>query len=146
MAIRPVLQALVLADHIYVDAKSGKKIIAGTFNHLAAPSFPSVFGRTTFAFISLTEVHGTVPITLRYVDLQNGETLLELRNLEMEAPNDPLATVEMVVEIPRFPMPHEGAFAFEVYSNEEPIGSLRIYVTPAEEESETEEAEGTEGS
>ena len=135
MNVRPILQALVLADHVYIDAKTGKKIIAGTFNHLAAPSFPSHFGRTTYAFISMTEVHGTTPVTLRYTDLSTSETLLEIRDLPMEAPNDPLATVEMVVELPRFPMPHEGIFAFEVYAHDEPIGSLRIQVSKSDEES-----------
>jgi hypothetical protein len=134
MNVRPILQSLVLADHIYIDAKTGKKIIAGTFNHLAAPEFPSFFGRTTYAFISMTEVHGNTPVTLKYTDLSNSETLLEIRDLPMEAPNDPLATVEMVVELPRFPMPHEGIFAFEVYAHEEQIGSLRIQVSLSKDE------------
>jgi hypothetical protein len=134
MNVRPILQSLVLADHIYIDAKTGKKIIAGTFNHLAAPEFPSSFGRTTYAFISMTEVHGNTPVTLKYTDLSNSETLLEIRDLPMEAPNDPLATVEMVVELPRFPMPHEGIFAFEVYAHEEQIGSLRIQVSLSKDE------------
>lgn len=135
MNVRPILQALVLADHVYIDAKTGKKIIAGTFNHLAAPEFPSFFGRTTYAFISLTEVHGNLPITLKYTDLSTSETLLEIRDLPMEAPNDPLATVEMVVELPRFPMPHEGTFAFEVYAYDEQVGTLRIQVSHSAEES-----------
>jgi hypothetical protein len=141
MNVRPILQALVLADHIYIDAKTGKKIIAGTFNHLAAPEFPSHFGRTTYAFISMTEVHGNTPVTLKYTDLSNSETLMEIRDLPMEAPNDPLATVEMVVELPRFPMPHEGIFAFEVYAHEEPIGSLRIQVSQSNEEGSPDESE-----
>ena len=152
MSVRPILQALVLADHVYIDAKTGKKIIAGTFNHLAAPEFPSFFGRTTYAFISMTEVHGNLPVTLKYTDLSNSEVLLEIRDLPMEAPNDPLATVEMVVELPRFPMPHEGIFAFEVYAHEEQIGTLRIQVshsadddsTAGEEEADDEEFESEE--
>ena len=138
MNVRPILQALVLADHVYIDAKTGKKIIAGTFNHLAAPEFPSFFGRTTYAFISMTEVHGNTPVTLKYTDLSTSETLLEIRDLPMEAPNDPLATVEMVVELPRFPMPHEGIFAFEVFAHNEQVGTLRIQVSQSAEESSNE--------
>lgn len=141
MNVRPILQALVLADHVYIDAKTGKKIIAGTFNHLASPEFPSFFGRSTFAFISMTEVHGNTSVTLKYTDLSNSETLLEIQNLPMEAPNDPLATVEMVVELPRFPMPHEGIFAFEVYAHEELVGSLRIQVSKSDEETHDDHAE-----
>src|SRR5947208_45463 len=36
-AMKPILQALLLADKIYED-KSGKKIIAGTFNRLLVGS------------------------------------------------------------------------------------------------------------
>jgi hypothetical protein len=144
MDVRPILQALVLADHVYIDAKTGKKIIAGTFNHLAAPEFPSFFGRTTYAFISMTEVHGNLPVTLKYTDLSTSEVLLEIRDLPMEAPNDPLATVEMVVELPRFPMPHEGVFAFEVCVSDEQIGALRIQVSHSAEEGVSEGEEGEE--
>jgi len=144
MNVRPILQALVLADHVYIDAKTGKKIIAGTFNHLAAPEFPSFFGRTTYAFISMTEVHGNLPVTLKYTDLSTSEVLLEIRDLPMEAPNDPLATVEMVVELPRFPMPHEGVFAFEVCVNDEQIGALRIQVSHSAEEGVSGGEEGEE--
>ena len=31
---KPLLQALILADHVYQDAQTGKKVIAGTFNQL----------------------------------------------------------------------------------------------------------------
>lgn len=126
--IKPVLQALVLADHIYIDSKTGKKIIAGTFNHLSSAQFPSQFSRSTFAFISFTEVRGDTSIVLRYVDLASGDILLELKDLQVRS-NDPLATVEMVVEVPRFPMPHEGVFAFEVLAGEEMLGFLRIFVS-----------------
>lgn len=128
MGIRPVLQALVLADHVYIDANTGKKVIAGTFNHLTAQEFPTTFGRNKFAFISLTDVHGKVPVSLRYVDLSTNEPLFEMKDLEVES-SDPLETVEMVVEVPSLPMPHEGAFAFEIHAAGEIVGSLRIFVS-----------------
>jgi len=30
--VKPVLQALILADHVYVDAATGKRVICGTFS------------------------------------------------------------------------------------------------------------------
>ncbi len=32
--MKPIIQAMVLADHVYEDKSTGKKIIAGTFNQL----------------------------------------------------------------------------------------------------------------
>lgn len=131
MPVKPILGALVLSDHIYIDGASGKKVIAGTFNHLTAREFPTQFSTTKFAFISLTDVHGTVPLVLRYVDLKTNATLLELADIEV-ASDDPLATVEVVVEVPRLPMPHEGAYAFEVHAGNELLGFVRLFVSRAD--------------
>lgn len=133
MAIRPSLQAMILADHIYVDAGTGKKIICGTFNHLTVDSFPSQSMISKFALVALTDVHGSVSIVLKYVDLSTGETLVEMQGLEMEA-DDPLETVEVVVEITSLPMPHAGYYSLEAHWNSDVLGILRISVdeTPSE--------------
>jgi len=137
--VKPVLQSLVLADHVYVDALTGKKVIAGTFSALRSPQFPRAFGRVTHAYISLTEVEaGRVPLELRYVDLSNDQILLRC-DLEVPSPG-PLETVDFVAEIPPFPMPHPGTYAFELLWNSDIVGSLRITVTQQEQEAdETEE-------
>lgn len=132
--IKPVLQALVLADHIYTDRDSRKHIIAGTFNRLSAPSLPQTFSRPTYAFICLTDVYGTIPIALRYVDLATNEVLMESET-EVTAEN-PLASIELVSVVPPFPMPHEGTFAFEVHANNELIGFLRVMVTKQDDDQE----------
>lgn len=128
MAIKPILQALLLADHVYIDSGTGKKVIAGTFNHLTASEFPSMFERRKFAFLSLTEVRGNVAVMLRYVDLATNDVLMEIPNLSVTE-KDPLQTVEIVVEIPHFPMPHPGAYAFEAHAEGELLGFLRIFVS-----------------
>lgn len=124
---KPVLQALVLADHVYIDGPSGKKVIAGAFNRLWARSFPTNLGRTTWAYVCLTEVRGSVAVSLKYIDLQTNAVLLGNQPLEITS-TDPLASHELVVEVPPFPMPHEGTFVFEVYVGDQSIGSLRIAV------------------
>ena len=128
MIEKPVLQALVLADHIYVDKDTGKKIIAGTFHELIGrASFPTNLGFVTNAFISLTNFSGKRTIKLRYVDLAESKILLETSDIEISC-DDPLRTVDCVVQIPPFPMPHPGAYAFEVDCNGEIVGALRITV------------------
>jgi len=130
---KPILQALVLADHVYIDAPTGKKVIAGAFNRLWARKFPAELGFTTWAYICLTEVQGTVPIALRYIDLQTNEVLLATKPLTIQS-DDPLASRELIIEVPSFPMPHAGTYVFEVYAGDEAIGSLRITVTKQEQE------------
>lgn len=139
--MKPVLQALVLADQVYVDALSGKKVIAGTFSTLWSEKFPWVFSRTTYAFISLTEVdQGEVTLQLRYVDLSNNQVLMKCE-FGVKSPG-PLTTVELVTEVPSFPMPHEGAYAFELLWQDEIIGSLRISVEKMSSGAESHSEEG----
>jgi hypothetical protein len=133
MPYKPVLQALVLADYVYVDAQTGKKVIAGTFNELVAQEFPSQFPRVNYAYLCLSDVHGRAMLDLRYVDLASGEPLMQLDGVCVEA-ESPLDSTELIVEIPEFPMPHAGPFALEVHCRGEILGFLRINVRKVEEE------------
>jgi hypothetical protein len=140
VAVKPTLQALVLADQIYTDADTGKRIIAGTFDAFTSPAFPAEYQRHTYAYLSLTGIHGEVPLVLRYVDLSTNEVLLECGPIPISSP-DPLRSVDWSVMVPPIPMPHAGAFAFEVHACNELLGSLRIMVelSKAEEAQEGEE-------
>ncbi len=142
MAVKPVLQALLLADHVYTEEGTGKKVIAGTFDCLFGNEFPTEFYQVTYAYICVTDVHGEVPLMLRYVDLATNEVLLEYGPISVRS-DDPLASIDFAIEVPPIPMPHEGVFAFELHAFNELLGFLRITVLPAEadeDEDETEES------
>ena len=175
---KPVLQALVLAEHVYQDRATGKMIIAGTFNRLfihrrdvstdpkpdasavprqdapidaglgvpsdnavrpgpegaqPAESFHKLDFRAVsrvgspWAYVSLTEIRGAVPLELRYVDLK--DNVIMLRAEFTATASSPLETKEMIVPLPVLPAPHPGTYALELLSHEEPLGSLRVYVT-----------------
>ena len=128
MPPRPILQAIVLADHVYEDLHSGKKVIAGTFCEMAAVEFPTHYNRGAFLFLSLTGFQGKIPLTIEYVDIKHNDSLLEFGDILASA-SDPLETCELVVELPDLPLPHPGAYAFEVFLYEVPLGSLRFIVT-----------------
>ena len=124
---KPILQAIVLADDVYTDAATKKKVIAGTFNQLWTSKFPAQLGRTTKAYLVLTNCHGSQKLQIRYVDLKDGSILLESPEVEL-AIRDPLAINEVVMEVPPFPMPHEGKYDFEVYCNGSNLGHIQINV------------------
>ncbi len=133
MSHQPVLQALVLADHIYVDAHTGKKIIAGTFNELHTVEFPAQFAHCTYAYLCLTDLRAETSLDLKYVDLDTGEVLMQLEDVRVEA-DSPLDSTELIVEVPEFPMPHAGVFALEVHASGGLLGFLRITVRQGEED------------
>ena len=125
--IRPTLEAVVLADDVYTDAVTNKKIIAGTFNQLWSNKFPSRFGKTTKAYLVLTNCRGPQKLKIRYIDLQDESVLMESPEFKIMTEN-PLERHEVVMDVPPFPMPHEGQYAFEVYCNGELLGGIRVNV------------------
>jgi hypothetical protein len=161
---KPVLQALVLADHVYQDKSTGKMVIAGTFNqfHVFKQSPPGAAGAagaagapaeasqpgpggeqaqertrklqnwqvgkagSPWAYVSVTDLHGTVPLELRYVDLSNNAVLLKAEF--SVAANSPLDTREVAIPLPELPRPHPGTYALELLFNDEPLGAHRVAV------------------
>ncbi|MDX1948433.1 MAG: hypothetical protein SFU86_23800 [Pirellulaceae bacterium] len=141
--MKPVLQALLLADHVYED-RTGKKIIAGTFSRLWFKKVPppqEVAGErrmplqgvtvagSPYIFISLTELRGRQKYVLRYVNLETDTQIFQV-DFAAECDN-PLQTVEVVIPLPPLPAAKAGAHAFELLCENEPIGSLRILVEEA---------------
>jgi hypothetical protein len=142
--VKPVLQALLLADQVYQDKTSGKTIVAGIFGVLhkikkeASPGSESNEGPRRIdprefrsagspsCYISLTSVRGTLPLELRYVDLADNSMLMTLA-FEI-ANSDPVANVEIIVPIPALPTPHGGSYVLELLTENELIGSHRISV------------------
>jgi hypothetical protein len=123
----PVLQSILLADHIYIDASTNKKVIAGTFNRIRALHVPGHFPRTTWAYLCLTDVTVPVELALRYVDLRTNQVLMGLGGINAQA-KSPLDNVECVVEVPPLPLPHRGVFAFEAHCCGQLLGAVRIVV------------------
>lgn len=138
--MKPILQALVLAEKVYED-KSGKKIIAGTFNRIRRKQLPVVEapqpdGSThqivpggtqagsPYAYISVTDVCDGTELELQFVSLSHNKVLFSTR-LRINC-NDRLKTIEIVAPLPPLEIPESGVYAFEVICENEVIGAHRI--------------------
>ncbi len=151
--VKPVLQALLVADHVYIDKVTNKKVIAGVFHHLFFRKVQDVQqvneeektirlkvlstgyqNSSPFCYISLTEVHGKQPFSLRYVRLADDKLMFQTE-FEVDCPS-PLETVEIVLPLPNLPADDPGVYALELLWSQEPLGSHRISVAEAKEESE----------
>lgn len=139
--MKPVLQALVLADHVYEDI-SGKKIIAGTFHGVKFSRKPIVaqielpngtkrpgmvggmHSGSPYAYLSLTDVCDNTVLSVHFTYLTKNEVLFET---QFTIPcKDRLATVEIVLPLPPLPIQGPGTYALEVICDGEIIGSSRI--------------------
>jgi hypothetical protein len=142
--MKPVLQALVLAERIYED-KSGKKIICGTFNGLFigkvilpkkelpdGSTMQMLPGGTDMgcpaAYISLTDVVDGTEIALQFVSQSKNQVLFRA-DLKLEI-NDRLSTVEIVAPLPPLSavVKEPGVYSFDVLCDAEILGSHRLIV------------------
>lgn len=143
--MKPILQALLVADHVYTDAATGKKIVAGIFHTLRfakrppqpleagvggdAPMAIPIGGLqagSPFCYLSLTELRGRQAFTLRYVFLDEDKVIFSADVIVEQA--TPLDTVEAVLPLPTLPATQPGMYALELLWNDEPLGSHRINV------------------
>ncbi len=127
MVEAPTLQALVLADQVYVESDTYKFIIAGTFRQLLTAELPCQFHRETYAYVCMTNVHGTVNVHLRYIDLSTNQVLLRSMEFPVVA-SSPVETVELKIPVAPLPMPHEGVYALEVHVGDDMLGAFRVSV------------------
>jgi len=146
--VRPVIQAILIADKVYEDKSTGKKIIAGTFDRII--KMPDAFeeredsdlGEKTivvaggmhagspYAYISVTNIRSSVDLSIQYVELADNSVLLQTKVSVNCA--DPLASVEIVAPLPPLPTPHPGVYALEVLCEGDLIGSYRVTVIQME--------------
>ena len=140
---KPVLQALVLADHVYQDRETGKHIIAGTFTqyNIRTPSTvvsndetkttyttPLAQVGSPFLYLALLEVHGEVQLGIEYVKLSDASIVFEAK-LRLTA-TDPCSVAEVY-----FPLPPEifkdrdaGHYSLDVQYDGELLGSWRVLI------------------
>ncbi len=139
--MKPHLQALVLAEHVY-ELMGGGKVIANTVNHVTIRPNSNFsqeiehpdgtrnrfvsggMSETSYAYISLTDVVDYTELLMQFVNLQLNAVLFE-SSVAIRC-RDRLATVEIVAALPRLPVASPGAYAFEIVWNGEILGSHRI--------------------
>ncbi len=142
--MKPVLQAILLADHVYVDKGTGKHVVAGVFDRLSfVPKkrmeeaelakenvvLGGMQAGSPWAFLSITDVRGEQEFALRYVFLDDDQVIFQTKfTIKSE---DPLKTYRVVAPLPPLPSRRAGTFALEVVWNDEPIGTYRVMVAEA---------------
>lgn len=140
--MKPVLQALVVADHIYRDGSTGKHIIAGTFSSFAFCRKPMVAQVETpdgtkktivaggmdsgspYAYVCLTDVFQGTKFQLQFVNLNKNEVLFGTEAVIQNV--NRLSAVEIAFPLPRLPIKEAGVYALEVVWEDEILGSWRI--------------------
>jgi hypothetical protein len=142
LSVKPILQALVVADHVYQDQQTGKKIICGTFTTFRFSRRPpmkelqkpdgtkqTVFAGgmhsgSPYAYVCLTDVCDGTRLQLRFVSLTQNLVLFGTEAVLNGV--DRLSTVEMIFPLPPLPIQEPGDFALELVCENDILGSWRI--------------------
>jgi hypothetical protein len=140
--VKPILQALIVADRIYQDRATGKIIICGTFNKVFFSKRPPAFQaqnqsgeKQTFvtggldagspsAYISLTDVCEQTELVLQFTNLAKNQSVFGTK-LTVQS-HDRLQTVEIIAPLPKLPITEPGTYAIEVLCEGEILGAHRI--------------------
>lgn len=151
MATLPILQALLIADQVYEDKTTHKKVICGVFHSVFIMKGPLQVNEegvkqeeggtksisvdikdinqyrsagSPFCYISLTEVRGEKTLELRLVNLSTYNPLFKAEiTVKRE---DPVETLELVIPLPKLSIPDVGVYAFELICDDTLLGSHRI--------------------
>jgi hypothetical protein len=115
--LKPKVQAILLADHVYKDEFTGKYVVSGIHNtYLLNPNarpdrvpedgsaaIPMDMHRAgaPYAYVNLTEFNGKFDFQLRYVSLKDNEVLMTFGFGAKHY--DPLLNVQLVFPVPSVP-------------------------------------------
>ncbi len=156
--MKPVLQALILAERVYEDKTTGKKVIAGTFNGLMIGKVqPQEIERSDGSkgrlipggtdvgspslYLSLTDVVDGTELSLQVVDVTRNNVLFILPFKITKA--DRLATIEVIAPLPPLSMfiKQSGVFTFELVWQGEILGLHRLIVKEMEPPTQAQQEE-----
>lgn len=139
--MKPILQALVLAERVYQDI-SGKKIIAGTFHRVTLRKIEDRYEETEqgttkrvrggtdpgspAVYISLTDVHDRSSVTVQFMNVTKNDVLFE-KKIKLSC-KDRLATLEIVLPLPPLSryLKSPGTYSLDLLWNGEILGSHRV--------------------
>ena len=140
--IKPVLQALVIADRVYTDKDTNKKIIAGTFDRILFKRNVKPIERelpdgrriqlspggmqagSPWVYICFTDVCDGTKITLRFTNLTKNKPLF-FTALGFSG-TERLGSTEVILPLPPLPIVEPGTYAIEIWCDDELLGMRRL--------------------
>lgn len=124
-----VLQSILLCDRVYIDAASGKMVLAGTFHKIAVAEFPASYAEGAVLYLAFREVREEIPVSVEFVDVADNRALYTFRTFRVPQA-DVFETVEVALPLPTLHLPHEGRYAFDVFTGSTFLGTFRLGAEP----------------
>jgi len=122
----PELLALLTADDVYQEPRTGKHTVFGTYNHLYAPSFPWT-QRVFVVFLAFTDCQGKVSLALRLIDKEELRPPVLQNEIDLWFAN-PLKVVELPFYGTNLVFPEPGEYRLQIYAAGQLLGEKRLVV------------------
>jgi hypothetical protein len=107
----PEVLAMILCDQIITDVDSNKKSLIGLFDQIETATIPCLV-HELHVYLSLTDGHGTLPISLACVAEDDGEE--QFRGSALVEFESPLQVVELQFVFPNARFPRAGEYRFQL--------------------------------
>jgi hypothetical protein len=120
----PICVAIVLCNEVIEDKRTNNKTLVGLFNVINTSQLPAVHPRM-FVMASLTNLRGRQKIVFSLKNPNNEE----FARIEGEAASDdPLAVLDIVVELMGLPINFEGTHYIDILADNDLLSSRRFTV------------------
>ena len=123
---RPVCVAIVICNEIIEDKRTSNKTLVSLFNSINVAALPAMHPRL-FLMVSLTNLREEIPVS--FVIKSPSEKELMRMDGRVSGGGDPLAVIDLVVEVLGLTVGEEGVHFVDVVSGDTLLGSRRFTVT-----------------
>lgn len=122
----PVLVAALICDTAVADPSTRKKNLIGIFDRVNVGKFPT--SRPMSLYVKVTDAEGDYDTEVRYVQVGSGKVLAQAQG-KLHSANR-LASVELIIQFPPIPIPAEGRYEFQIWTNSVFLGATFIDAVP----------------
>lgn len=119
------VHAFLLCDRTYMDRKTSKWVIAGTFSQVYCPGFPGQYAPPSELFIALSGLRGKVTLQIRFLQASSQLEVFRVDwNLKVSGPK---VVIQENIQLPPLPLPDPGEYEFVLQQ-----GQVRLASCPLE--------------
>jgi hypothetical protein len=122
----PEVLAMIICDLVITDAETNKKSLIGLFDRIETTVLPCPV-RELHVYLSLTDGHGTLPISLTCVASESPDVLF--RGQVLVSFRDPLQVIELDFVFPNVCFPARGEYRFQLCAGRELLRERKFHVS-----------------
>jgi len=123
---RPVMLAMLIADHAIREVGTSKITLVGIFDRITGDTFPLAWVHPVALYARVTDAEGDYPVRLELVRLDDEQTIGRLEGRAVIASR--LQASELVFIMGPIVFERPGTYEFSLFADLLFVGSARLFV------------------